>query len=92
MIQLEKGRGGSQYTFHLFGGDPECSVISYLGTLRITMKDERAKCRFKREENQERYSLVRYQRRLEDARGGEHIGGSTEDFWDSDETDDFADL
>jgi len=39
-----------------------------------------------------RYSLVRYQRRLEDARGGEYIGDSTEDFWDSDETEDFADL
>jgi hypothetical protein len=42
--------------------------------------------------NQERRLLVGYQRRLEDARGGEYTGDGTEDFWDSDKTDDIADL
>jgi hypothetical protein len=50
------------------------------------------KRRFKREEIKGKHSLVGYQRRLEDARGGEYIGDSTEEFWDSDETDDCADL
>lgn len=42
--------------------------------------------------NQGKHSLVGYQRRMEDAWGGEYIGDGTEDFWDSDETDDIADL
>jgi len=42
--------------------------------------------------NQRRHSLVGYQRRLEDARGGEYIGDSAGDFWDPDKTGDFADL
>jgi hypothetical protein len=70
------------------------------GTVRITMNGERpgvvtktpTKRRFKREEVKGRHSLVGYQKRLEDARDGKYIGDSTEDFWDSDETNDFADL
>ena len=50
------------------------------------------KRRFKREGNKGRHSLVGYQRRLEDARGGDYIGDGTEEFWDPDETDDCEDL
>ena len=50
------------------------------------------KARVEARGNQGRHSLVGYQSRLEDARGGEYVGDSTEDFWDSDEADGFVDL
>ena len=55
-------------------------------------KDSDYKTQIQARGNQERRLLVGYQRRLEDARGGEYIGDSAGDFWDPDKTGDFADL
>ena len=77
MIQREKRKAGSQYTFHLFGEIRKCSVIFHIRDVK--------------ENDEERKGSEKAGGRPGGV--GDYIGDDTEASWDSDETDDdFADL
>jgi len=79
MIQREKGKAESQYTFQLFWEIRVWRDIIF-GTLRMKgegPKDNTHKAQIRARGNQGRHSLV--ERRLKDG-GGEYIGDTTEAF------------